>query len=180
MVKVIAVETEEEVAAVKALIYEFIDWLGARYPELEELIKDYFSNQGFDEEMSNLLGVFGPPGGACLLAYHQGEPVGILMMKPHGETEVEMNRMFVKESARGLGIGKALAVRLVEEARRIGYDWMILSALDRHFEALPLYRGLGFVDDSERPPDSGDEREIRLKLDLRSGDALRPPRPDRS
>ena len=80
-----------------------------------------------------------------------------------------MNRMFVRESVRGQGIGKALAVRLIEEARRIGYDWMILSALDRHFEALPLYHGLGFVDDSERPPDSGDEREIRLKLDLRAG-----------
>ena len=167
MVDIISVTTDEEVESVKALIYEFIEWLADRYPDMAELISVYFSNQGFDEEMANLLTVFGPPGGVCLLAKLDGEPAGILMMKPHGETEVEMNRMYVRESARGRGVGRALANRLIEEARAIGYDWMILSALDRHFEALPLYHSLGFVDDSQRPPDSGDEREVRLKMDLR-------------
>ncbi len=166
MVKVVSVSSGEELVAVKELIYEFIDWLGERYPDMGQLIEDYFSNQGFEEEMANLLTVFGPPGGACLLAFVDDEPVGILMMKPHGETEVEMNRMFVRKSARGHGVGRALAERLLQEARRIGYETMILSALDRHFEALPLYHSLGFVDDSQRPPDSGDEREVRLKLDL--------------
>ncbi len=167
MVDIISVTTDEEVESVKALIYEFIDWLAERYPDMAELISVYFSNQGFDEEMANLLTVFGPPGGTCLLARLDNEPVGILMMKPHGDTEVEMNRMYVRESVRGRGVGRALANRLIEEARSIGYKKMILSALDRHHEALPLYRSLGFVDDSQRPPDSGDEREVRLKMDLR-------------
>lgn len=165
---IISVTTDDEVAAAKNLIYEFIDWLHERYPDMSQLIADYFSSQGFDDEMANLLAVFGPPRGACLLARDGDEPVGILMMKPHGETEVEMNRMFVRENARGKGIGRALANRLIAEARAIGYQKMILSALDRHFEALPLYSSLGFVDDSARAPDSGDEREVRLSLDLRA------------
>lgn len=100
---IISVTTDDEVAAAKNLIYEFIDWLHERYPDMSQLIADYFSSQGFDDEMANLLAVFGPPRGACLLARDGDEPVGILMMKPHGETEVEMNRMFVRENARGKG-----------------------------------------------------------------------------
>ena len=166
MIEISTVRADADVQVVKTLIYEFVDWLGERYPELEDTIKTYFSNQGFETEMDDLLSVFGPPGGECLLARKDGSPVGILMMKPHGAQECEMNRMFVQARARRNGIGEAMGRRLILAASDLGYDRMILSGLDKHYEALPLYRKLGFVEES-REPDSGDvEHEVCMALDL--------------
>jgi hypothetical protein len=95
MVTIVKVRSDTDVDDVKTLINEFINWLSECYLELEETIATYFKQQGFEEEMNNLLGVFGPPGGECLLARIDDQPVGILMMKEHGLTVCEMNRMFV-------------------------------------------------------------------------------------
>jgi GNAT superfamily N-acetyltransferase len=166
MVTIVKVRSDTDVGDVKTLINEFIDWLSERYSELEETIATYFKQQGFEEEMNNLLGVFGPPGGECLLARIDDQPVGILMMKEHGSTVCEMNRMFVRNSVRRQGVAQALVAQLFVSARRIGYKRMILSALDKHYESLPLYRKMGFTDD-DRPPDSGDdEHEVRMVCTL--------------
>lgn len=166
MVTVIKVRSQADLEDVKTLIYEFIDWLAVRYPDLEDTIRTYFEQQDFNEEMANLLKAYGPPRGECLLARQGEEPVGIVMMKQHGATECELNRMFVRSSARRQGVALALAEHLFASAREIGYQRMILSALDKHHEAIPLYRKLGFHDD-DRPPDSGDDaHEVRMALDL--------------
>lgn len=166
MTEVVEVQSADDVADVHTLVAEFVDWLADRYPEMAEAIATYFASQGFEAEMNDLLSVYGPPGGACFLARLDGKPVGCLMMKPHGPGEVEMNRMFVTESARGKGVASALTDRLLGRARELGYQRMVLSGLDKHDEALALYRKLGFEPD-DRPPDSGDgEREIRLALIL--------------
>lgn len=106
MLQIIQVRNDADIRDVKILIYEFIDWLTERYPDLQDTIDAYFKQQGFDEEMANLLKVFGPPHGECFLARIADEPVGIVMMKPHGGTECEMNRMFVRSSARRQGVNR--------------------------------------------------------------------------
>jgi GNAT superfamily N-acetyltransferase len=162
MVTIVKVRSDTDVNDVKILINEFIDWLSERYPELEDTIAAYFKQQGFEEEMNNLLSVFGPPHGECLLARIADQPVGIVMMKEHGSTACEMNRMFVRNSARRQGVAQALVDQLFINARKMGYKRMILSALDKHYESLPLYRKMGFEDD-DRPADSGDdEHEVRM------------------
>ena len=87
MVQIIQVRSQKDVKDVKILIYEFIDWLAERYPDLQDTIEAYFKQQGFDEEMANLLQIFGPPYGECLLARIGDEPVGIVMMKSHEGSE---------------------------------------------------------------------------------------------
>ncbi len=163
--QIIEVESPEDVEAVKTLIYEFIDWLAERYPDKSETIESYFSSQGFDQEMADLLSVFGPPRGACFLAKSNGEPVGCLMMKPHGDDEVEMNRMYVRASARGQRVGETLTEYLFAAAREKGYKRMVLNALSRHHEALPLYYKMGFTID-DRPPETNDPDEIVMARNL--------------
>jgi GNAT superfamily N-acetyltransferase len=166
MVEVILVRSQAEIEDVKTLIYEFIDWLGARYPELEDTIRSYFKQQGFNEEMADLLKVYGPPCGECLLARIDDKPAGIVMFKPHGTLECEMNRMFVRSSARRQGVAQALTNRMFTRAKDLGYQRMILSALDKHHEAIPLYRKLGFTDD-DRPSELHDNaHEVRMVRDL--------------
>ncbi|MEP1206910.1 MAG: GNAT family N-acetyltransferase [Rhizobiaceae bacterium] len=110
---------------------------------------------------------FAPPGGECLLVKLGDQPVGILMMKPHSEGVCEMNRMFVRPKARGHGVGRALCNRVIERSRELGYEIMILSALDRHDEAIRLYRSLGFEQDSRPPGAAGaTQREVQMRLVL--------------
>ncbi len=162
------VREEEQAAHVRQMAWEFIDWLRARYPEMQDGIDEYLKNQDFAGMLEQLLEHFTPPEGECLLARSNGSPVGILMLKPHAEPGAcEMNRMYVRESARGQGVARALTAKLIERARDLGYKTMVLSALDKHTEAIGLYRSIGFTDD-ERTPDtvSAADREVLMRLSL--------------
>ncbi len=168
-IRIERVRDEAQAAHVRAMAWEFIDWLKERYPELHEVIEEYLVNQDFRGMLASLLESFTPPEGECLLARLDGAPVGILMLKPYpGEDCVsEMNRMFVRPTARGQGVARALALELIDRARDLGYEAMVLSGLDRHTEALALYRSLGFRPDDRRPDTaSGASREVLMRLDF--------------
>ncbi len=88
------------------------------------------------------------------------------MLKGLGEGACEMNRMFVRETARGLGVGRALVQELKRRAREMGFRTMTLSALPRHHEALALYRASGFQLD-DRARDAGNSANaVLMKINL--------------
>lgn len=150
----------------RRLARAFIDWLKVRYPEDRQMIDDYLAAQNFEAVLADLLSVYGPPDGDCLLAKLDGEPAGIVMFKPKGNGDCEMNRMFVAESARGHGVGYAIGRRCIELAGDAGYTRMILAAAGKHYEALPLYEKLGFVEDPTLPDTGAGDMEIRMKIAL--------------
>jgi GNAT superfamily N-acetyltransferase len=154
MVEIKLVRTDEDAAAVHDLAYEFIDWLRERYPERHDQIADYLRHQNFAQQVKDVRPHYTPPKGECLIAVHRDRPVGLLMMKDKDGTTCEMNRMFVRPDARGLGVGRALIARLLDRAKEMGFATMNLGALPRHVEALPLYRSMGFQIDN-RPKDAG-------------------------
>jgi GNAT superfamily N-acetyltransferase len=163
----IKVRSADEIEAVKALVWEFFDFLRVRYPELKAEMDQYLKDQDVAGQLENFADVFLPPNGECFLSYHQGKPVGIVMLKRIGDSEGEMNRMYVRQTARGLGLGRKLGAAVVDEARALGVKTLKLDALHRHVEALPLYESLGF----ERYKDpktfqSSDERFIHMKMAL--------------
>ena len=161
------VRDEAQAVHVRAMAWEFVDWLHVRYPDLSHSIDEYLTNQNFKQQLGDLLVHFNPPSGECLLAKVDGRAAGILMLKPKDDDTCEMNRMFVREFARGRGVARALCLGLMERARELGYRTMILSTLNRHYEALPLYRSLGF-EVQHRAPDaeSAKDLEIQMKIAL--------------
>jgi GNAT superfamily N-acetyltransferase len=77
------------------------------------------SYQDFVEEVTGLPGKYAAPDGVVLLAYQSAAaPVGCIAMRPMARPAAcEMKRLYVTPSGRGLGVGKALATALIEEAR---------------------------------------------------------------
>ena len=133
---------------------------------MESEIETYLHHQKFDEQIREVLIHYNPPKGECLLAFDGAIPVGILMLKDLGGGVCEMNRMFVRESARGLGLGGALVREIIKRAQQMGFHRVTLSALPRHHEAMTLYRSLGFIDD-DRPKEPGNsDNAILMKLEL--------------
>jgi putative acetyltransferase len=55
-----------------------------------------------------------------------------------------MKRLFVRPAFRRFGLGRLLAQRLMDEARRSGYSAMLLDTLDDMEAARGLYGTLGF------------------------------------
>lgn len=166
MLTITHVRTETDAAAVRVLVDEFFDWMRDRYPDDAAIIDAYIATQDIDGQMRDLLTLFAAPHADCLLAWLDGVPVGIVMTKPHSPGICEMNRMFVRPSARGHGVGRALVVELLSTARDLGYTKMMLAAGPYHTEAVALYRSFGFVRDDSLPDTGAGELEIRMILDL--------------
>ncbi len=166
-IELIKVRRPEDIDAVRALVWEFFDFLRVRFPEMLDTIDAYLEEQDVAGELAHFDRFFMPPRGECFLARLSGDPAGIVMMKPHGEKDSEMNRMYVRDAARGHGLGRALGQALVDEARAQGLGAVWLDALYRHTEALPLYESLGFEYFTDPTAFGGDDaRVIHMKLVL--------------
>jgi len=150
IVELVAVRTEPDAELIRCLVASFLSWLRARYPEMKDEIDAYMTGQNLHSDLDHLLDVFSPPNGECLLARIDDEPAGMVMFKRFDDSTCEMNRMYVTDVARGKGVARQLCNRLTDRARALGYDSMLLTALDRHREALGLYRSLGFVETPDR------------------------------
>lgn len=142
------------------------------YRAARELIEEYAAQlgvdlgfQGFAAELDRLAEMYGAPSACLLLARHElgfAACVGVRRLAPD---TCEMKRLFVRPVARGLGLGRGLAVAAIDAARAAGYQWMVLDTLQRMVAALAIYRSLGFRD---TPPyycnPQPDAKYLALKL----------------
>jgi ribosomal protein S18 acetylase RimI-like enzyme len=130
-------------------------------------------HQGFEHELATLPGRYSRPSGLILLALVDHAPVGCVALReippmPSDTGRVcEMKRMYVKPQCRGLGVGRALATRLISEAAAIGYSHMKLDTEPEFNAAVGLYRSLGFA---EIPRYNDDPVECTMYLGKSLGD----------
>ncbi|MGA9543968.1 MAG: GNAT family N-acetyltransferase [Candidatus Sulfotelmatobacter sp.] len=106
--------------------------------------------QNFDKELAGLPGDYVPPEGRLLLAEFEGQLaacVALHNLEPH---ICEMKRLYLRPRFRGKGLGRALAERIIAEARQIGYQRMRLDTVEPVMkDAVAMYRKFGF---KEIPP----------------------------
>ncbi|MFI1192555.1 GNAT family N-acetyltransferase [Micromonospora sp. NPDC020750] len=89
---------------------------------------------------------FEPPGGAFLVAYLAGEPVGCGGWRSHGDTgdTAELKRMYTSPVARGRGVARAVLVAVERSAREHGRKRLILECGDKQPEAIAMYTSAGY------------------------------------
>jgi len=143
-VTIVSAARPADVAAARTLFREYERWLGVD-----------LCFQSFEEELAALPGAYAPPSGRLLLGYVDGAPAGCVALRPLGAAPAraapresdtcEMKRLYVRESARGAGLGRRLAERVIDEARAIGYRTMVLDTLPQMVSAFALYTSLGFI-----------------------------------
>jgi len=117
------------------------------------LLRDYqlslgvdLSFQNFAAELKGLPGFYAPPSGRLLLAVHEGTPVGCIALQRVSASRGEMKRLYVSPDARGLGVGRHLVTKILEDAQAIGYSEVVLDTLPSMIEAQRLYEQFGFQD----------------------------------
>jgi len=154
--KIKQAETPYEIDAVRRLFREYEAYLDVD-----------LCFQHFEEELAGLPGKYAPPDGVLLIAWDGPEAAGCGALRKFDTGSCEMKRLYVKPKFRGLGVGLALAKRLIHEAVRLGYATMLLDTLDKLTEAIKIYESLGFVQTGPyyRNPLAG---AVYWKLDLRS------------
>jgi GNAT superfamily N-acetyltransferase len=117
-------------------------------------LREYFSeldrrfDTGFDpaRSISALDDEMWPPAGLFLVATLGGDPIGSGALKFHGREPAELKRMWVAESARGLGVGRRLLTELENHAARHGVRSIRLETNKTLGEAISLYRSAGYVE----------------------------------
>ena len=115
--------------------------INAYFAELNRRSKiPYDPSQGVPAEPHEMT----TPAGLFLVAYMHGESIGCGGVKHHPGGPSEIKRMWVAESARGLGIARRILDELEADAKRAGAATARLETNGTLTEAIAMYRSAGY------------------------------------
>ncbi len=127
----------------RALISEYLQWI------LEFAQREYRLTFDVDAMLESDLSdhdKFHPPYGRFYVVRYNDQFVAVGCLKRLDEHTGEVQRMYVRDSARGKGIGRLIVDRLIADARQIGYRKLRLESLKFLDAAHSLYKSVGFVE----------------------------------
>src|ERR1700726_4634412 len=109
----------------------------AQIAQARELFLEYAQSlgfslcfQNFDKELAELPGDYAQPEGRLLLAEYDGELGACVAVHKLEPGICEMKRLYLRPEFRGKGLGRALADRIIADARQIGYHRMRLDSVE--------------------------------------------------
>jgi putative acetyltransferase len=80
----------------------------------------------------------------AVVAYYKGEPAGCGAIRRYSAETAEIKRMYVKDDARGKGIGRKILLELESWAKELGYKYTILETGNFLKAAVGLYSANGY------------------------------------
>ena len=124
------------------------------HPDAQHCLDRYFAEldtrfeTGFDPQLSIPADAdqLRPPAGLLLVATLRSDPIGCGALKFRDGHPTEIKRMWVAESARGLGIGRRLLQELEACAAQQGSRVVRLETNRTLIEAVAMYRTAGYVE----------------------------------
>lgn len=95
-----------------------------------------------------------------------GEPVACGAFKEFDNNSVEMKRVFVKKEFRRQGLSRLVMGKLEETAKGKGYECAVLETGQKQYEAINLYKTLGYEVIPNYGPYIGNLNSICMKKRL--------------
>jgi GNAT superfamily N-acetyltransferase len=157
VLKIVPAATAQDLADARQLFGEYAG-----------LVAEALCFQNFGQELAALPGAYAPPAGVLLIARDGDTAAGCVALRRLDSRTAEMKRMYVRETHRGTGLGRKLAVAVIDAARKRDHGRIVLDTLPKLTTAIALYRDLGFRECgpylSEPTPGA-----LCFELDLRTG-----------
>lgn len=101
--------------------------------------------QDFSNEIAHLETMYSKPEGLIGIAYGQNDSIlGCFGIRKWDGTICELKRMYLRNTARGKGIGTQLLAHAIAMGTELGYSEMRLDTLPRMEAAIHLYEKMGF------------------------------------
>jgi GNAT superfamily N-acetyltransferase len=120
---------------------EAVGAMRAYFAELDERFDGGFEiGSALDDAGASM----NPPHGRFLVADRAGRVVGCGGVQRVDESTVEINRMWVDASVRGIGLGKRLLARLEAEAVALGAERVVLDTNRVLIQAISMYTSAGY------------------------------------
>ena len=140
----VRVAGEEDLATAARLLGEFRDWFGKSEPD----------DRSFEESVRRI--AESGEGRYLIATDGQGEPVGVAQLRFRWSIwtaahDCWLEDLFVRESARGTGLGRALVDAAIEIARERGCKRIELDVNEDNTAALALYQACGFTLEPKPP-----------------------------
>lgn len=153
-----AYEQKEEV---RALFSEYTEMLIKN----DESFKKYLDIQNYDEEIEHLEVKYGMPYGRVYLIYYDERLAGCIGLRKVDNQNCEMKRLYIRTEFRGKKLANILVEKIIEDAKEIGYSYMLLDTLPFLKSAIHIYKRFGFYE-IESYNDSPMDTSIYMRLDL--------------
>jgi GNAT superfamily N-acetyltransferase len=164
-----AVDDVATAEAARELVREYLRWIADAARENYGLS---FDVDAMVESDLNDRSKFYPPDGRFYLVRYDGSYVGVGCLKRLAPGVAEIQRMYVRPHVRGIGAGRRLAQRLLDDARAIGYQVVRLESLKVLAPAHALYRSIGFVEIPPYAENSMEEYQAASAMDRYRSSAL--------
>lgn len=125
-----------------------------------------------DKDLHDLEANYDARGGAFELIYTStsDEPIGVLGWRPGVGGTLELKKVYLRRTARGLGVGRMAVKRVIDQARTLGLQAVVLETATTMTGAIRLYTSLGFRpvsgDDAGAFATLGQDCEQAFRLDL--------------
>ena len=146
---------------VSKLFTEYTDML------IEKIVlSKIFRNSNYSEEMEHLENKYGLPDGRLYLVYCDEKLAGCIGLRKIDSQNCEMKRLYVRPQFRGRKIGNLLVEKIIDDAKKIGYSYMLLDTLPFLKSAIHMYKKYGFYEISSYN-DSPMDTSIYMKLNLK-------------
>jgi len=143
--------SRSDVAALRSLLKEYADSL----PE----------GKCDDEPVSMSIRTYLREPNAAWIARSAERGIGCVALRGLDKATARLERLFVRDEYRGLGVGRSLCRTAVRFARRRAYSRVVLATLPSMLEAQALYESFGFVV-TDAPDWEGCESDGRICMVL--------------
>jgi len=115
---------------------------------LKEFKADKPGTVYYDESTDHLSDLFTAPNSLYFVALQEGKLLGGAGIYPTAglpEDTIELVKMYLIPEARGLGLGKKLILKCIDEARKRGFKRIYLETMAELEKAVLAYERLGFI-----------------------------------